>query len=98
MDTLFIALGVAGITLSFWVEPPEGGFRRALMWGLPAAFLLIGALSYERNGTQRKFEFLRHIGDASYAIYLSHLITIAFCKYIFDKTGLEPGNGSLSQS
>ncbi|SCW86866.1 exopolysaccharide production protein ExoZ [Rhizobium mongolense subsp. loessense] len=97
MDTLFIAVGVAGIALSFWVEPPEGGFRRALMWGSPAALLLIGALSYERTGRQRKFEFLRHIGDASYAIYLSHLITIAFCKYIFDKTGLEPGNAPLSQ-
>ncbi|TCU04838.1 hypothetical protein [Rhizobium sullae] len=67
------------------------------MWGLPAALLLIGALSYERNGRLRKVEFLRHIGDASYAIYLSHLITIAFCKYIFDETGLETGNASLSQ-
>ncbi|WP_074068838.1 acyltransferase family protein [Rhizobium gallicum] len=97
MDMLFIALGIAGVALSFWVEPPDGGFRRAVMWGLPAVLLLIGALSYERNGRQRIFEFFRHIGDASYAIYLSHLLTIAFCKYVFDKTGLEPGNASLGQ-
>ncbi len=34
-DMLFIALGVAGVALSFWVGPPVGGSRRVLMWGLP---------------------------------------------------------------
>ncbi|NNH31363.1 acyltransferase [Rhizobium sp. SEMIA 4085] len=96
-DMLFIGLGVAGIGLSFWVGPPVGGSRRVLMWGLPAALLLVGALSCERNRRQRKVEFLRYIGDASYALYLSHVITIAYCGYIFDKIGFEPKDASLSQ-
>ncbi|APO78220.1 acyltransferase 3 family protein (plasmid) [Rhizobium etli 8C-3] len=94
---LLIALGLAGVALSFWLGAPASGSKRVLLWGLPAALLLVGALSCERNGRQRKIEFLRYIGDASYALYLSHVITIAYCRYILDKAGFEARDASLSQ-
>lgn len=96
VDLLLIALGIAGIALSF-MAPPEGGFARVVMWGLPAAVVLVGSLSYERNGSVRHIEFLKTLGDASYAIYLSHLITIGVCKYLFSKIGLERWGVPLSQ-
>lgn len=88
-DVLLIVAGIAGIGLSF-MAPPDGGFARVAMWGLPAAMILVGSLSYEMNHSEmRRVEWLRALGDASYAIYLSHLIVIGACKYIFSKVGLE---------
>jgi len=63
VDASFI---LAGITSS----------RRALVWGVPSAMLVAGAVLWTTNGskTETTFgRFLRLTGDASYSLYLSHL-------------------------
>lgn len=48
---------------------------RVLWWGIPSALIVYGALSLERFATS-KVAIL--IGDASYAIYLTHLLVWTF--------------------
>ena len=49
--------------------------RRVLYWGVPSAMIVYGTLSLERFAT---FSPLVVLGDASYAIYLTHMISIFF--------------------
>jgi exopolysaccharide production protein ExoZ len=49
--------------------------RRVLYWGVPSAMVVYGALSLERHATFRPLIIL---GDASYAIYLTHSVGILF--------------------
>lgn len=49
--------------------------RRVLYWGVPSAMVVYGALSLERFA---RFTPLVVLGDASYAIYLTHMISILF--------------------
>lgn len=52
------------------------GFMRLAVWGLPAALIVIAALSLER-----RFQLLptwgKLLGDASYSIYLSHTFVLS---------------------
>ncbi len=46
---------------------------RPLLWGVPAALIVLGALSLEASGALARSRTLGALGDASYAIYLIHL-------------------------
>jgi exopolysaccharide production protein ExoZ len=46
---------------------------RPLLWGVPAALIVAGALSLEARGAVIRSPALKTLGDASYAIYLVHL-------------------------
>ena len=52
------------------------GFWRLVVWGLPAAVLVIAALSLE-SVFQRLPALGQILGDASYSIYLSHTFVIS---------------------
>ena len=45
---------------------------RPIYWGIPAALIVLGALSVETNGGIFQSTFLKALGDASYSIYLLH--------------------------
>ena len=47
---------------------------RAFAWGLPAAAIIWGVLSLERGFQSYHFNLPVALGDASYAVYLFHLI------------------------
>ncbi len=51
---------------------PQPGIWRFVVWGLPAALLLIGAVSLEQPLGHRVPGWLLSVGEASYAIYLVH--------------------------
>lgn len=65
--------GVAAIVLSGLAPPTTNSFWRVLVWGLPACCMVAGALKFDV-----RIHFLAALGDASYSIYLTHLLTI-FC-------------------
>jgi len=46
---------------------------RPFIWGAPAALIVFGALALERAGAVPGWPWLARLGDASYAIYLTHL-------------------------
>ncbi|MBB5572324.1 MULTISPECIES: acyltransferase family protein [Rhizobium] len=48
---------------------------RAVRWGIPAVLLLSGAVFAERERGVPKLSFLHFLGDASYSIYIWHVLT-----------------------
>jgi exopolysaccharide production protein ExoZ len=60
----FAALEITGFINELW---------RPLLWGVPAAAIVAGALCLEAQGGVRRSRALETLGDASYAIYLVHL-------------------------
>jgi exopolysaccharide production protein ExoZ len=60
----FAVLEVSGFINELW---------RPLLWGVPAALIVAGALSLEARVGVIRSGALETLGDASYAIYLVHL-------------------------
>jgi len=63
---------LAGIGLAALLVLPLAGNWRFLVWGLPAAAMLLGALALEACFAARMPRWLIWAGDSSYAIYLVH--------------------------
>jgi peptidoglycan/LPS O-acetylase OafA/YrhL len=67
-----LLMGIALIGVSLFWKLSE---QRLIYWGLPAALIVLGALSLERNA----YSFagiLARLGDSSYSLYLSHAFTL----------------------
>jgi exopolysaccharide production protein ExoZ len=56
---------------------------RAIVFGVPAAFIVYGLCCMEIKGVIRNFTYLRIVGDASYSLYLTHVFTLVICRLIF---------------
>lgn len=59
----FAAPAAFGIFSEFW---------RPLLWGVPAVLCVAGALAVEGDGGAPNWPFVALLGDASYALYLTH--------------------------
>ncbi len=80
------ALGLACLI----AVPQIEGVPRAIRYGLPALFIVLGCLSIECDGGVREIPLFHHIGNASYSIYLTQLVTMAAFLVLWRKLGLEP--------
>lgn len=78
MAPLAGTLVVAGFVAMF-VFQSDDLTKRALIYGLPAAAIVIGALTFEQRVPVR-LPFLQKVGDASYSIYLVHIFPIAILR------------------
>lgn len=70
----------------------EGKFSlsRFLWWGIPSGFIVAGCVFLEKANCLNRLwsnSWLRLTGDASYSIYLFHVIILAIFKMLFAKTG-----------
>jgi exopolysaccharide production protein ExoZ len=65
---LLAGLRLAGVQSDLW---------RPLLWGAPATMIVAGALALEPLLARRVPRLLVALGDASYAVYLCHFITVA---------------------
>jgi exopolysaccharide production protein ExoZ len=82
VGAFFIILGAAGI-YAFCLPPGSGNAwftltgaisaPRVILWGVPSASILLGALAIEPHLKGRWLGPLVFMGDASYSIYLLHL-------------------------
>lgn len=64
--------------------------NRALIWGIPNAFIVIGCVFLEKNGHLQKLwnnRLLLLIGGASYSIYLIHFIVLHLLAFTYVKIG-----------
>lgn len=77
-----VALLAAGSALLLaqagWSQPTPW---RCVLWGIPALAIVAGAVGLEENGRLPVVPGLRALGDASYSLYLTHLLLL---------TGLRP--------
>jgi exopolysaccharide production protein ExoZ len=80
-----LALGTAGILISYDLADFNS---RALLWGPPAALIVFGATQLERHGKIPSLPFLHLLGDASYALYLTHLFAIGVLDILWGKLQL----------
>lgn len=74
-----LALLTAGVAawLATGFLPPAGAHAwRALVWGAPAALVLYAVVALERHVDFRRAWPLLLIGDASYSIYLTHVLAL----------------------
>ena len=69
-----LVVGVGALLLQARAPYPEAW--RALAWGVPAVLVLGGALGMELRGWMPSLPPLRKLGDASYALYLTHLLVL----------------------
>jgi exopolysaccharide production protein ExoZ len=88
---ILIALGAAGLVVGgYHLELP-----RALVFGVPAAFIVAGALAIESARRVPKVQPFMLLGDASYSIYLAHLFPLALERFAWSRLGL-PTDGVLA--
>ncbi len=74
---ILIAAGAIGLCIGgYHLESP-----RALIFGVPAALIVAGALSIEASRYVPKMQPFLLLGDASYSIYLAHLFPIALLRF-----------------
>ncbi|WP_232630426.1 acyltransferase family protein [Methylobacterium sp. Leaf118] len=85
------SLGLGTLALALAVAPEAPRFLTA---GLPACAIVGGALSLERRGRMPTLPPLLLLGDASYALYLSHGIVLSACTQFALRAGLGPSAGA----
>lgn len=61
---------------------------RTVLYGIPSALLLMGALASEQQSTPRQFKLMEQLGDASYSIYLWHGLAVSVVAMVVVKFGL----------
>jgi exopolysaccharide production protein ExoZ len=75
-----VAGGVGGLVVasSFGLVPNDLSPIRPLIFGIPAALIVVGAVFFERTVARSSIpRLLGNIGDSSYSLYLSHQYVLA---------------------
>ncbi len=72
----FGVLGVVLLAGQWWGDPPA---VRVLAWGVPAFFTVAAAVLLEDR--LRVPRWALKVGDASYSLYLSHILVAMFCAW-----------------
>jgi exopolysaccharide production protein ExoZ len=67
-------------------HPPV--LRRALLFGVPAALLVLGAVRWEHARQPRLPALLLAVGDSSYSLYLGHVFVISATGRLWQASGL----------
>jgi exopolysaccharide production protein ExoZ len=73
-------------------KTPESRF---LVWGLPALLVVSAGLALEPRGRFVSHSSLKLMGDASYSIYLTHILTLGVLRTAWKRLGLiehDPGS------
>jgi peptidoglycan/LPS O-acetylase OafA/YrhL len=68
-----VLLGTGIATINYMYEPG----LRLITRGVPVALIVWGAVAWERGGGFRAPRWLLAVGDASYSIYLSHMLVLS---------------------
>lgn len=69
--------GFGNLGDSLYTQDSTLSLKRAVLWGLPAAAIVLFAISIkDANPSLRSVRSVAFLGDASYSIYLSHLLAL----------------------
>ncbi|MBO0662379.1 acyltransferase [Jiella sp. MQZ9-1] len=84
-----LALGALALALA------SRGEHSPILSGLPATLIVLGAAMHEKKGAPLfASRPLLLLGNASYSIYLTHILTIPICQIVWQILGL-PVNGAF---
>lgn len=86
---LVIGIGFASRIDATWLQP----WYRALVIGPPAALIVLGAIGLERQHRLVAPRLLQYLGDASYSIYLWHVLVLVVAGRVL--AWLLPDTGGL---
>ncbi len=78
----------AGLVWMVALTPWEAPETRLLVWGVPAVLTVAGCLSLEAGGAVGRNGFLILLGNASYSIYLTHILTLGVVRTVWNRLGL----------
>lgn len=103
---LALALGIAGFAAGLALMPPPDAFTliwgRVLVFGPAGALIIFGVATLETRGSFSAPGPLAALGDWSYALYLSHFLTIGLVRRLFpvianhaEAAGLPPAIADL---
>ena len=83
---LTLVVGYGGIDDVRALNDPWNGLRRVVTWGLPSALLVFGVVRMERTDAApgRLERAAAFMGDASYSIYLTHVLVIRALGRLFE--------------
>lgn len=83
---LGLVFGYGGIDDVRALNDPWNGLRRVVIWGLPSALLVFGVVRMERTDRApgRLSRAAAFMGDASYSIYLVHVLVIRALGRLFE--------------
>jgi exopolysaccharide production protein ExoZ len=70
------------------LTPFETQEARLLIWGIPAVLIVTASLSLDQRGDFMSSRFLELLGDASYSIYLTHILTLGVLRTVWSRLGL----------
>ena len=73
---LLLAAGGVVLLAAMWLTGLRSDLFRPLLWGVPAAMIVAGALALEPLAARQAPRALTALGNASYAIYLCHFVTV----------------------
>ena len=79
---LKLGLALLAVSVVWLFKPLEHSAIRAFVWGVPALLICISGLLCEEYLKARPIGVLKLMGDASYSIYLSHLMTLGAVQII----------------
>ncbi|MGH1569530.1 acyltransferase family protein [Methylobacterium sp. P31] len=83
--TLMVAAGVICLALDSVLLSE---INRLMRWGIPSALVVTGLLSIERRAALPQLKFLHLLGDASYSIYIWHVLLGTVFIGILLRTGI----------
>lgn len=93
IGSTFGALMVAvGFCALFALDPLYASSTRILVYGLPAALIVIGVLAFESRSQVPRMQFMEFMGDTSYSLYLVHIFPVAILRAIWPM----PMDGAMS--
>ncbi|MFN3837980.1 MAG: acyltransferase family protein [Brevundimonas sp.] len=83
---LGLVVGYGGIDDVRALNDPWNGLQRVAVWGLPSALLVFGVVRMERTdrAPRRVARAAAFMGDASYSIYLAHVLVIRALGRLFE--------------
>lgn len=59
--------------------------QRVLLWGIPTLLIFVSVLAFDRQCSGRMAEASAKLGDASYSLYLAHMLSLTVVTYVFEK-------------
>jgi peptidoglycan/LPS O-acetylase OafA/YrhL len=91
---MVVFLAGAAIFTAGVLRHVSGGDNRTLYWGMAGAILVFTCVMIEKQWGWPNAGLLRHLGDTSYSVFVSHLFALALVTNVLERLALFPVLGA----